>query len=306
MSWLLLDDQILRHPKFVRAQRLSGSTAFHLWVGLTAYCKQQQSDGRVPSDMIETVDGPDKRWRSRALKALLEVRLVEYEGDDLWVHDFLDWNASRQEIEAKAVARRAGRAHPPGIKRTSKERRTERIGSVGPNVVGASNLELGDLSKPANLNATRKPPNTNTNTNSNTNGSPLAPLAADPSPAAPTSASKKKSSHRVGKRICPADFEPDAATLKVADELGYSEALERATRPNMIDWSIGKHVEHANWQATYRNWLRKDARDRGLKPVKHDAQWAHHQAQLRKANAPVKVAPVQAEVVATVRNLFGG
>ena len=99
MSWFKVDDRFLDHPKFVRAERLAGSTAIHLWFGLIGYCKQHRTDGWVPLDMLNRVNGPCQRWRQRALAALLEVVLVERDGERLHIHDFLDWNPSRQQIE---------------------------------------------------------------------------------------------------------------------------------------------------------------------------------------------------------------
>jgi hypothetical protein len=105
MSWLKLDDGVLDHPKFVRAERLAGSSAFHLWVGLISYCKKYLTDGVVPLDMLPKVNGPRQRWRGKALEALLAVGLIERAGDSLVVHDYLDWNDSRETIEQKAKAR---------------------------------------------------------------------------------------------------------------------------------------------------------------------------------------------------------
>jgi hypothetical protein len=94
--------------------------------------------------------------------------------------------------------------------------------------------------------------------------------------------------------------------LQLATELGFSTAFELETRATMIDWSIGKGRAHSNWQATYRNWLRKTAAERGLKPVKHDAQRERYQAELRRANEPVKN-PVKppAGIESKLRSLFG-
>lgn len=309
MSWLILDDQILRHPKFVRAHRLAGSSAIHLWLGFDAYCKQHRSDGLVPADMIATVDGPDKRWRKRALEALIAVGLLERDGADLRLHDFLDWNESREEIIAKEEARRASRQRHASVGgasiRASGERAPERRMSVVPNVGGASILASDDSKGNGDLDPPGQPPH-----------SPPTPLPRPPpqlvgSPAAPTdpgspaATAPKKPFPRLGKRLCPRDFAPNADVLKLAAELGYSEILERETRERMIDWSQGKGRAMSDWQATYRNWLRRDAESRGLKPVKHDAQRELYQAQKRAANAqPSSIAPVPREYVQQVGRLF--
>jgi hypothetical protein len=105
VSWLELDDGILRHPKFIRAIRLAGSEAIHLWLGLRAYCGQLLTDGEIPADMVDAVDGPSgKRARNSALEALISVGLIEKTDVGLRMHDYLDWSRSREEIEAKRQA----------------------------------------------------------------------------------------------------------------------------------------------------------------------------------------------------------
>ncbi len=48
-------------------------------------------------------------------------------------------------------------------------------------------------------------------------------------------------------------------------------------------------MQRADWQATFRNWLRKSAEDRGLKPrAPRDAKWEEHQRKLRENAEPVK------------------
>jgi hypothetical protein len=301
VSWLQIDDQILRHPKFVRAQRLAGSTALHLWIGFTAYCKQQQSDGRVPADMIETVDGPDKRWRPRALAALVEVKLVEYDGADLLVHDYLDWNESRAAISvknaARQAARQAGRPRPPAPPRALGERRV----SVGPNVGGASDRALGESNDNGHLIPVGTP---SSSSSSSSDQKPPCIPPTDPAPSSPT-VTKKLSSHSSGKRVCPADLDPNPAVLKLAAELGYSAELERSTRAEFVDWWRGDGRMKADWQATYRNRLRFVAKRDKLKPVKHDPQREHYQAQLRAATEkPSSVVPVPREYASKVRSLF--
>ena len=107
MSWMKLDDQILEHPKFIRAVRIGGSEAVHLWIGLRAWCAQALSDGFVPEDMIDEVRGP-KRGRDKALDALVTVGLVKMDPSGWRLHDYLEWADSREDVltaRKKAAAR---------------------------------------------------------------------------------------------------------------------------------------------------------------------------------------------------------
>lgn len=117
MAWLELDDRILEHPKFIRAVKLAGSDAIHLWLGIKAYCGQQLTDGFVPADMLDEVRGPtDRRKRAVALKALIEVGLLERRDDgSISMHDYLDWSSSRENVldrREKARERKAKSRDP--------------------------------------------------------------------------------------------------------------------------------------------------------------------------------------------------
>lgn len=99
MSWLELDDGILDHPKFIRAVKLGGSEAVHLWLGLRAYCGKHLTDGAVPRDMLDEVRGPaNLKRRAEALAALFTVGLLEDHGNTVHMHDYLQWSSSRDAV----------------------------------------------------------------------------------------------------------------------------------------------------------------------------------------------------------------
>lgn len=108
MSWIELDDAILDHPKFIRAVRLGGSGAVHLWLGFRAYCAKNLTDGMIPADMVDEVRGPQGKERDKALKALVEVGLLKRtdEKAPIEMHDYLQWSSSREEVlERRGKAR---------------------------------------------------------------------------------------------------------------------------------------------------------------------------------------------------------
>src|SRR6478609_10669058 len=98
MSWMDLDDKLLDHPKFVRAQKLGGGDAVWLWIGLRQYVAQQLTDGFIPADMIDDVRGPEGRRRAAALQILKDVGLVDEAPGGVMLHDFLQWSKSRDFI----------------------------------------------------------------------------------------------------------------------------------------------------------------------------------------------------------------
>jgi len=104
MSWMRLHDSFYSHPKVFRLSPL----AFRLWVTAIAYCNRNHTDGFIPKAILPSLlQCPVRRKvRGRAIDELLEAR-SPYAG--LWeldeehggyrVHDFLDWNPSRAEVE---------------------------------------------------------------------------------------------------------------------------------------------------------------------------------------------------------------
>jgi hypothetical protein len=113
------------------------------------------------------------------------------------------------------------------------------------------------------------------------------------------SSKRRRSGGTPGVSPCPLDFQPDATTQAKATSLGFSSKLEHETRETFVDWWRSKDLRMADWQATYRNWLRKEAKTLGLKPPPADTPqrrlWLEQKA---KAEAvPVKVAPHAREII---------
>lgn len=321
MSYLQLDDGILDHPKFVRALRRSAG-AVHLWLGLMIYCKKHLTDGLVPLDMLPLVHGPAPRWRQAALDALLEERLVERSKDGgLLVHDYLDWNLSKAEIERKSADRKAAAERRrkglentgPVVPMTEREQ-GERRGDDRVSVGAASELrrterlvvsnDVVPLSARATSHGPARARKTETETETEIRSDPpVTPpaLTLEASPQiASTSSAKTRTSRKPRARCeCPTDFQPDETTLATATSLGFKPKLELETRAGFVDWWRGKGLRQADWQATYRNWLRKTAKDLGLKPPPPDTpQHRLWLEQKRRAEAPpVNVAPHARETI---------
>lgn len=118
---MVVDDQVLEHPKFIRAVRLGDSGAAHLWLGLRAFCAQKLTDGYIEPDMEGETRGPRGRERVKALAALRAAGLVHdaaeraacercrsapHADGGLWMHDYLQWSESRTEAQARRVSNR--------------------------------------------------------------------------------------------------------------------------------------------------------------------------------------------------------
>lgn len=105
MGWFRLDDRAIDHPKLLALS----DGAFRLWVEGGAFCTRHLTDGLI---LRAALNGFRYVTRKR-VDELVRVVLWEPVEEGFRLHDFLDWNDSRDTIQAK---RKAGR------ERTSKWR----------------------------------------------------------------------------------------------------------------------------------------------------------------------------------------
>lgn len=94
MAWLRLDDGFGEHPKI---DALS-DTAFRLHVCGMAYSARNHTDGLIPLDKVRRLI---PRYRQTALQELLDTGLWKPVLDGAFtIHDFLDYNPSREQVMA--------------------------------------------------------------------------------------------------------------------------------------------------------------------------------------------------------------
>lgn len=100
MPWVRLDDSFADHPKIERA----GPLAAWLHVAALCYCARQLTDGRIPqAKALRLTDIPQPEEH---VSALLRVGLWIEDGDDYVLHDYLDYQPSRADVEAERSAAR--------------------------------------------------------------------------------------------------------------------------------------------------------------------------------------------------------
>jgi hypothetical protein len=111
--WGKLDDRMPQHPKLVGA----GPLAFALDAAAILYCCEYGTDGFVPRGIARTLLNFDGvQWLGRQDAELTEaivealVKVGRWEPDDerggWWVHDFLVYNPSAEEVQSKREAAR--------------------------------------------------------------------------------------------------------------------------------------------------------------------------------------------------------
>lgn len=114
MTWSVFDDGAPKHPK----ARAAGNEAWGLWAAAVMYCNRWLTDGRVTLAALanDCLPVPIAPARARKLAEKLceakirpdGVGMFTEAGKDVWdVHDFLEWNKSKAEVEAKRAADRA-------------------------------------------------------------------------------------------------------------------------------------------------------------------------------------------------------
>lgn len=121
MTWSRFDDAAAKSPKAIKA----GNDAWALWVGAIMYSNRHSTDGLIHISALasECLPHPIPKAKARRLAELLCCAQLRPDGAGLFertdqtdtyvVHDFLSWNPSKSEIEAKRSADRERKKREP-------------------------------------------------------------------------------------------------------------------------------------------------------------------------------------------------
>lgn len=93
--WLRLETTFVDHPKVLAA----GEVAQAAWLRLLAWSVEHRTDGQLPAAVV-------CREKSAVVKKLVDVGLLDHDGVEYAIHDFLDFQSSRAEWDAKSDANR--------------------------------------------------------------------------------------------------------------------------------------------------------------------------------------------------------
>jgi hypothetical protein len=100
MPWVKVDDAFADHPKVVQA----GPLAAWLYVAGLCYCGRLLTDGFIPRGQVRKL--ADVPGALKLAARLVEVGLWEEYPDGYRVHDYLDYNPSREQVAADRAATR--------------------------------------------------------------------------------------------------------------------------------------------------------------------------------------------------------
>jgi len=110
MSWIKLDDQWMDHPKIIKA----GRDARDMWLASITWCAKHLTDGYFPKDLLTSLAvsaGIDVANCQTFATRLVEVSLWDATSDGYMVHDYLDYNPTKEQaLATKSARKEAGRA----------------------------------------------------------------------------------------------------------------------------------------------------------------------------------------------------
>lgn len=98
--WVAIDDNMPDHPKFLRA----GPHAQLLFINALTYASRQLTDGFIPAEVVpRLVVWPDATDNASLAVRLVEVGLWEDADGGYQIHDYHDYQFSRDYVLAKRV-----------------------------------------------------------------------------------------------------------------------------------------------------------------------------------------------------------
>lgn len=99
MAWAKIDDQFADHPKVIAA----GPLASWLYVCGLTYCARLLTDGFIPTGQVRKLADLDRAMD--LAQSLVEVGLWEEVAGGYLVHDYLEYNPSKERVLATREAR---------------------------------------------------------------------------------------------------------------------------------------------------------------------------------------------------------
>ncbi|NLG55650.1 MAG: hypothetical protein GX542_08380 [Rhodococcus sp.] len=276
MPWVKLDDRFPSHRKVA----LLSDRAFRLHVSAICWCSENLTDGRIADRELPLV--AHIRGIKATAKQLEDAGLWTRTGDGWEVHDFLDYNPSREQVlaERKKNAerqerfrrRKNGKPTPPDGSGTPSNGVSNGVTAEGADAAETHDGDTtearrrhdGDTTATGSRHEEQTEPQVNGIRNGVTNGAPSRPV--------PTPTPSMADVGGEGARSTRADAAPlapiDAANFALTDGMrrwahrdGYAQLID-------IDHSTAQFVSHyratgaqrKSWPDAWQKWIRDDAK----------------------------------------------
>lgn len=268
MAWFALDDGFDTHPKV----RKAGNAAVGLFVRLGVHATRHLTEGHLDGDIVRQY-GTEPNVRKLVTVGMLHgaghtcPRCVQPAEGDYVIHDYLDYNKSRAQIEA---AREAARKRQNRGRENARRNRNERGNGAesGPNRSGnGSDSERNRVGKDPLFedSTTGQGDLSRRDTHEGATVVPSPPLPSHNYDVADVGGGSTRSS--------PADLDAYAPSPIDVDGFELTDAMRawslRTFGPGLdIDYETAQFLDHfraqntrrPNWPTEWQKWIRRSAK----------------------------------------------
>lgn len=250
MTWAKLDDRANEHEK----QLTAGAKACWLWACGLMFCNRNPKQvGLIPKLVAHNMLYPG--LGAKEAKRLVEVGLWEDVGTSYLVHNYRTWNPELSE--ARAAAGRVGGLRSGEARREANPKQVASSKRSNQEANGEATLEA-----PSRAQAPAVDPDPLHSTPLQEKKEPPSGARKKVADATPLVAARRRPAKVT--QPWPEDFEPDESCFAIAREASLNALGELA---KARDWAASKGHRCKDWQAFFRNWLRKAAEIQARQPT---------------------------------------
>ena len=239
MSWLRVDDGFHHHKKTKKTRLKGGVEPLGLWLCCATWSSDNEEDGFIPAYIAEDFSPKFQEYADVLVYAGF-WEPAEKDGDDGWqMHDFGDYNPLKVTLDANRERERERKAEW----RSRKEAKRERP-------IGVPDMSHRD-------------------TTSTDECVPEVSALTRPDPTPYRGTANAAPSDKRGTRI-PKGWQPDDVVVDAmsSEYPGLDQQQELVRFRDYWTAAAGARGVKLDWNATYRNWIRRsaDRSPRALKP----------------------------------------
>jgi hypothetical protein len=105
VTWFRIEGKMPQHAKYAPLS----DTAFRLAITAGCWCSENMTDGLIPKAMVAVLTAaPRGKKLTDSVGSLVRAGIWEERGEHWYLHDFLDWNMSREQWLKRVAAASAG------------------------------------------------------------------------------------------------------------------------------------------------------------------------------------------------------
>jgi len=252
MSWVRVDDAFPMHPKAIGLS----DEAVALWLRGLCYANMSRTDGRIPRAALSLLSR--SRKPDAAADELVRARLWLDDGDAWQVHDFAEYQASKDTRKALTEAK---------TKRQNEWRKRHGRRDVDASTSGLHDVYNRDVDAPVDA-SVDAPVDTTPHPTPHPHPTPkiedqdqrslaVGPVGTGPDNVVDLATSKAKPSKAQRGTRCPSSDAPDVDAWLVAQKLPALDSAWGADVARFLDyWAAvaGAKGTKLNWSATWRNY----------------------------------------------------